>query len=94
MAIPTVPDILAGVAAKTYTPQQATVWIDLHIGQAVDLAVDAALDMDAFAALAMQSLLADRKFIQDAMNEGKNPFDTVAQMAFQQAQSMKKARLL
>lgn len=86
--IPSIADILAGVKLGTYTVLQAQAWIDVHISAAVE----AALDRDAFAALAMQTLLADKKFVQDADNAGRSRYTAVADAAYQQADAMKIAR--
>jgi hypothetical protein len=86
--IPTIADVLDGLVAGRYTRAQALVWIDLLIGEACD----ASCDRDAAARAAMQTLLADRKFVQDAINARQNPMDAVACEAYRAADSMKKAR--
>lgn len=86
--LPTISAILTGVAAGTYTPQQAMVWIDLHIG----INVDAATDLDGFAALAMQTVLADREFLRDIKNRNLDPCMEVARKAYEHARAMKTAR--
>lgn len=86
--IPTIAEVLDGLAAGQYTRAQALVWIELHIGAAVD----AACDRDAVARLAMQTLMSDRKFLQEARNTGLEPLDAVAQDAYRAADAMKKAR--
>jgi hypothetical protein len=89
-ALPTIDKILAGLAEGRHTPEQARVWIDLHVGNAID----AAADTDDFAARAMQSLLCDRIFVQDAKNRNCDLHEAVAEAAYRQASAMKTARML
>jgi len=90
--IPTIAETLDGLLAGSYTREQAMVWIDQHTAEAVAAAVEAAADRDAFASQAIPTLLADRRFLQDARNSGTDPFDAVATAAYAMAASMKKAR--
>lgn len=53
MPIPTIPEIVAQTASGTCTQEQAMVWIELHIGEAVD----AAATRDDFATTAMCLIL-------------------------------------
>jgi hypothetical protein len=88
MAIPTIPDILDGIAAGTCTREQGLVWIDLHVGEAVQ----AAADLDVFAGRAMQALMADREFLQAATNAGADCPARIAAAAYAQATAMINAR--
>lgn len=86
--IPTIADVLDRYKAGTCTLDQALVWMDVHIGQAVD----AACNLDEFAGRAMQVLLADRWFVQDAKNKKHDINEAVAEAAYEQARAMKIAR--
>jgi hypothetical protein len=55
--IPTIAEILAGLASGQYTVEQADGWIDKHLQMAEELAGAEARDM--FAASALQGLLAN-----------------------------------
>lgn len=85
--IPTVAEVLDGVAAGTYTPAQGAVWIAAHIDDAVAQAVR----RDDFAAMAMQMLMSDGKLAREAMNSGKSPTEAVALASFDMADAMVKA---
>lgn len=52
--IPTIDEIIAGLAAGTYTPEQAKPWVATHIS----LAVAAGRTRDMFAAAALEGQLA------------------------------------
>lgn len=82
-ALPTIDEILAGVAGSTYTVQQARLWIDAHM---------VAHRRDEFAGLAMQTLMADRKFVQDRVNLGQDGCAAVAVASYLQADAMETAR--
>lgn len=86
--IPTIAEVLDGLVAGRHTRAQALVWIELHIGAACE----AACDEDAVARLAMQTLMADQRFLQQAKNANQDAAVAVAEAAYAQAAAMKKAR--
>ena len=86
--LPTIDEILAGVADRRVSAQDAKGLIEQHLGSAVA----AAADRDEFAGLAMQALLGDRAFLQDARNKGADEYRCVAEASYRQADEMKIAR--
>jgi len=88
MPIPTIPEVLDRLVAGACTRDQARVWIELHIGEAVLIGCD----RDSAARAAMQMLMADQDFRQDVINKGKNMPRAVAAEAYAYADAMKTAR--
>jgi hypothetical protein len=84
----TIATILDQLLAGECTREQAVVWIDLRIGEAVT----AACDRDGIAARAMQTLMGDRKFVQEARNNNLDSREVIAVEAYAQADAMKNAR--
>ena len=90
MTIPTIPDILDGVATGAYTVQEAAVWIELHIGEEVE----SAFELDQCAVQAMQALMGNAKFLQDAKNAAQDVREAVAVEAYATARAMKTQRMI
>lgn len=87
-ALPTIDDILTGVAAGSCTVQQGREWIDAHVG----IAEADAFDRDRTADMAMQALMTSREFVQAAKNENQNWRSYIAAESYLQADAMKTAR--
>lgn len=79
-----IPEIMAGVADGSLTPDAGVALVNEHL--------KAAADLDCFAGLAMQALMGDRAFLQDAVNAGSDKCAAVAAGAYAQANAMMNAR--
>lgn len=79
-----IPEIMAGVALGTLTPVEGEALVNEHL--------QAAVDLDGFAGLAMQALMADRQFLQAAVNAGTDCATSIAAAAYAQASAMMNAR--
>jgi hypothetical protein len=84
MTLPTIPEIMQGVAAGDLTPERGAELVGEHM--------QASVDLDRFAGLAMQALMSDTRLIQEATNLGVDRCLRIATEAYAQASAMKNAR--